>query len=118
MYGTRNVNRNPISFPYYGKFYDKDIDMSLPLDEREVTDVLVFETECDIQEVSKAANPVLIATFSIFFPFDLKSEMKVRRGMKFVSDVNGMMIEGMVTNVVVSQLGGAVAYVKDYTADE
>ena len=106
-------------YPYHCSFYDrKEPDLSLPLSQRVMEDVLVYQSCCDIQEVSKAANPVLIATFSVFLPFDVEDDIPIRRGMKFVSNVNGMSISGMVTNGVLSQLGGIVAYVKDYTADE
>lgn len=105
-------------YPYKGAFYSMEEDLSLPLDEREVVDTLVYETVCDIQEVSKAANPILIATFSVFFPHDVTKPIPIRRGMKFVGDMNGMSIEGMITNVVLSQIGGIVAYVKDYYAEE
>lgn len=106
-------------YPYCCSFYDrKEPDMSLPLSQRVVGDVPVYQSCCDIQEVSKAANPILIATFSVFLPFDVEDEIPIRRGMKFVSDMNGIAISGMVTNVILSQLGGLVVYVKDYTADE
>ena len=38
--------------------------------------------------------------------------------MSFHSSMNGIDISGEITNVVLSQLGGLVAYVKDYDADE
>lgn len=113
------LNRKIVPYPYKGQFFrDGAEDTSLPLDERDMNDVLVYETICDIQEVSKANNPVLIATFSIFFPIDIKKEILVRRGMRFHGNMNGIDINGLVTNVIVSRLGGAVAYVKDYDADE
>lgn len=106
-------------YPYYGYFYKQgEMDLTLPLDQREITDELVYETECDIQEVSKAANPVLIATFSIFMPFDETTEIPIRRGLKFSGTMGGLEITGLVTNVVLSQIGGLVAYVKDYDAGE
>lgn len=104
-------------YPYVGVFYEVVEDLSKPLNEREPEEVIVLETECDIQEVSKATNPALLATFSIFFPFDVSDELIVRRGMGFRSSMNGMEINGQVTNVVVSRIGGCVAYVKDYETD-
>lgn len=108
-----------VDFPYYGYFYDMvQPDLSVPLDHREIREALVYESECDIQEVSKAANPVLIATFSIFMPFDIDKPIPIRSGMSFKCDLNGMHIHGMITNVVLSQVGGLVAYVKDYDSRE
>lgn len=116
MYKAR---RQVVDYPYYGYFYDMaQPDLSVPLDQREIGEVLVFESECDIQEVSKAANPVLIATFSIFMPFDIDQPIPIRSGMSFKSDMNGIHITGMITNVVLSQVGGLVAYVKDYESRE
>lgn len=111
--------RRVIDFPYFGQFFEKaEPDYSLPLDQRDYTDTLVYESVCDIQEVSKAANPVLIATFSIFMPFDERDEVPIRRGMRFQGSMGGVDISGMVTNVVLSQVSGLVAYVKDYDASD
>ena len=105
-------------YPYYGRFYKQaQDDLDVPLDQRDIESVPVWETVCDIQEVSKAANPVLIATFSVFMPFCTKCQIPIKRGMEFRGDMNGIDVSGMVTNVVLSQLGGLVAYVKDYDAD-
>lgn len=107
-----------MDYPYNGKFFEQcDPDLSVPLDQRIQQEVLVYETECDIQEVSKAANPVLIATFSIFMPFDIDEQIPIHRGMRFEGDMNGISISGLVTNVVLSQRGGLVAYCKDYDVD-
>ena len=116
----RLVKRIIDTFPYTGRFYKHvEPDYSLPLDERdEDEDELVLETECDIQEVSKAANPVLIATFSVFFPWDVSVDLPLVRGMRFVGMMNSIQVEGMITNVVVSQLDGVVVYVKDYYAEQ
>lgn len=111
--------RRVVDYPYFGQFFEKaEPDYSKPLDEREYLDRPVYETICDIQEVSKAANPVLIATFSVFMPFDETKEVPIRRGMRFSGSMGGIDVSGMVTNVVLSQLGGIVAYVKDYDASD
>lgn len=106
-------------YPYRGYFYGHpQQDYTLPLDQREVEDELIFATKCDIQEVSKAANPTLIATYSVFAPFNVDDEIPIRAGMRFQGTMGGIDISGMVTNVILSQLGGLVAYVKDYNSDE
>lgn len=107
-----------VDYPYRGAFYEqKEPDLTVPLDQRDIESVLVWETVCDIQEVSKAANPVLIATFSVFMPFCPKCDIPIRRGMEFRGRMGNIDVSGMVTNVVLSQVGGLVAYVKDYDAD-
>ena len=111
--------RRVVDYPYRGQFFEKaEPDYTLPLDQRDYTDTLVWDTICDIQEVSKAANPVLIATFSVFMPFDLEDDIPIRRGMRFEGKMGNIDVSGMVTNVVLSQLGGLVAYVKDYDASD
>ena len=108
-----------VDFPYFGQFFEKaEPDYTKPLDQREYGDKLVYESVCDIQEVSKAANPVLIATFSIFMPFDARKEVPIRRGMRFQGSMGGVDVNGMITNVVLSQVDGLVAYVKDYDASD
>ena len=108
-----------MDYPYFGQFFEKGKpDLTKPLDQRDVTDVLVYETKCDIQEVSKAANPVLIATFSIFMPFDARNDVPIKRGLKFCGSMGGVDVTGLVTNVVLSQVDGLVAYVKDYDASD
>lgn len=110
--------RRVIDYPYCGAFYrQKAEDLSKPLDQRDIDSELVWKTCCDIQEVSKAANPLLIATFSIFMPFDPNDEIPIERGMEFRGKMGNIEINGMVTNVVLSQVGGLVAYVKDYDSD-
>lgn len=104
-------------YPYHGVFSKETSDVSVPLTERKLELVPVFETECDIQEVSKANNPLLIGTFAIFFPFDVSGSIPVFRGMHFSSEMCGQTISGEVVNVVPSQLNGVVAYVKDYEAE-
>lgn len=111
------LRRNITDYPYEGTFYTTETDVDVPLTEREAVQIPVLQTRCDIQEVSKAANPAFIATFSVFFPFNVEQRLLVRRGMGFRGNMCGMIVEGQVTNVVVSQLGGCVAYVKDYEVD-
>lgn len=106
-----------VRYPYRGTFYRETQDVSAPLTERETGRTAVFETDCDIQETSKANNPLLIGTFSIFFPLDVSGGVPVFRGMWFSADVCGQTVSGEVVNVVPSQLDGVVAYVKDYEAE-
>ncbi|MBO7684819.1 MAG: hypothetical protein J6Y20_04630 [Lachnospiraceae bacterium] len=111
--------RRVVDYPYFGQFFEKaEPDLTVPLDQREIVERLVWETKCDIQEVSKAANPVLIATFSVFMPFDPNEDIPIRRGMSFSGKMGNIDVSGMVTNVVLSQVGGLVAYVKDYDASD
>lgn len=116
----RRGRQRVIPYPYRGGFYIRlEEDVSVPLDERDPDRYeLVLETECDIQEVSKAANPTLIATFSIFFPWDRTRLCPVSRGMRFSGDARGIDVSGMVTNVVASELDGVVAYCKDYDTED
>lgn len=113
---TKRRKVNP--YPYFGAFYTGGMDYSKPLDQRTVEGVAVLETKCDIQEVSKAANPTLIATFSVFFPFPADQDLPITRGNAFKGKMGSIDVSGMVTNVVLSQLDGVVAYVKDYDSED
>ena len=115
MYTSR---RRIKDYPYFGQFFDrKTPDYTVPLDQRRQEEVLIYESECDIQEVSKANNPLLIATFSVFLPWDVDKDIPILRGMSFKGSMNGIDVSGEITNVVLSQLGGLVVYVKDYDSD-
>ena len=101
-------------FPYRGKFYTMEIDESKPLDQREPTEVLVLEAECDIQEAgSNRTKGMIDASFSIYFPFDRESALPVRRGQYFHGEMYGMVVDGLVIGVFPTQLGGCTVYVKD-----
>lgn len=108
------IDRNISEYPHEGHFYALTVDTSLPLDEREASETVILDTECDIQEAgSSVSGGIANASFSVYFPFDSEGEMPVRRGHLFKGRMYGMDVDGEVIGVFPTQLGGCVAYLKD-----
>lgn len=115
-------------FPYHGYFVKYEIDENAPLDQQEEQEILVFETDCDIQKRAglRQAN-LLAADYSIYFPLSLNPnatgtvdkylDCGVRRGHTFRGEFYGNTIEGIVEMVRPSQLGGMSVDIKVVTED-
>lgn len=110
------TDRNEIAeYPFDGKFmvFTEVEDENGYVTEKEV---IVLETKCDIQESAKSDSGGFIsASFSIYFPFDKKVGMPVKRGMTFEGSIYGMSVDGEVVGVFPTQMGGCTAYIKDRT---
>lgn len=117
------------NFPYHGAFYTYEIDEDAPLDERVPQEVMIFETDCDIQRRGKlGGNGMLAADYVVFFPLELNPDAEgtsnkygpvpVRRGMTFRGEAYGYTAEGVVEFVRVSQLGGCSVDVKITTESD
>lgn len=100
-------------YPFDGAFYTSEIDYSKPLDEQKEEEVLVLETKCDIQESGKSLGATITATYAVYFPFDMKTGIKIKNGMEFRGDIYGLRVNGIVGGIFPSQLGGCVVYVVD-----
>lgn len=101
-------------YPYEGKFFRTEIDMSLPLDQRTEKEIDILVTRCDIQEAgSTVTGGIANASFSVYFPIPDNGIMPVRSGHKFRGIYYGMTVDGEVNGVFPNQLGGCVAYLKD-----
>jgi len=103
-------------YAYEGEFYriKKTGDGLLDRDEEEVT---VLQTKCDIQESSRSnVHGFANATFGVYFPINKEEKIPIRRGDSFRGSIYGMLVEGEVTGVFPSQLGGCVAYIKEFDA--
>lgn len=109
------VDRNQLKeYPFRGEFYVMEIDKSLPLTQRVETKKVILETGCDIQEAQKSdTGGNILSTFNVFFPFDKKKGIEVKRGMNFQGDLYGMRVNGKVVGVSPSQMGGCLCYIKD-----
>lgn len=102
-------------YPFRGVFYFNTTDETLPLDEREETEHIIIDTECDITEASHSrVGDFIKAVYSIYVPFDKRIEdaININRGMMFRSNQYGVRIDGKVEGVFPSQLGGYVCYVQ------
>lgn len=103
-------------YPFHGAFYRYAVDESKPLDEQEDEEILVYETDCNIQRRAglRQAN-LVVADYNIRFPLesnpeatgtiDLYKDCGVRRGMIFRGAFYGNTIEGQIEMAEPSQLG-------------
>lgn len=118
-----------VEFPYKGKFYVEEVDMGLPLDEREAKEAVIFETACDIQRRGKMGGAgMLAADYVVYFPleenpdatgaYDKYGPVLVRRGQRFRGEAYGYTAEGVVEFVRVSQLGGCSVDIKIITESD
>ena len=113
-------------FPYHGCFVKYDVDTDLPLDQQEEQEILVFETDCDVQKRSGIRQSNLfIAEYTIYFPLvknpnatgtiDKYLDCGVRRGQTFRGEFYGETIEGQVEFIRPSQLGAMSVDIKVVT---
>lgn len=119
-----------VDYPFRGAFYIYEMDEDAPLDERVQKEVLVFETECDIQRRGRlGGNGLNGAEYVVYFPLELNPEstgtsdkygpVNIRRGMTFRSDpAYGYTCEGVVEFVRLSQLGACSCDVKITTESD
>lgn len=101
-------------YPFNGSFYTYGVDESKPLEEQHDEEILVLETECDIQEVTNSdSGGNITASFEVFFPFDKSEGIAIKRGMIFKGNMYGLDVNGEVVGVFPTQLGGCTCYIKD-----
>lgn len=126
------IDDNPLEgcvpFPYHGAFYKYEVDETAPLDEQVAVEILVHETDVDIQKRSGIRQSNLfIAEYTIYFPLELNPDAKgsidrykdcgVRRGMTFRGEFYGQSIEGKIEFIRPSQLGAMSVDIKVITED-
>lgn len=115
-------------YPYHGYFVRFETDESLDLDKQEETEILVYETDCDIQERTNTAFTNLLGAFyRVYFPLELNPDATgsidkykdcgVRRGHIFRGTYYGTTIEGQVVLTRPSQLGAMSVVIKVITED-
>lgn len=105
-------------YPFNGSFYTYGIDMTKPLTERVEEEILVLETKCDIQEAKKSDNTIISNAFEVYYPFDKKQGITIKKGMLFRGGMFGMPVEGRVIGLFPTQLGGVSVYITTYTQEE
>lgn len=103
-----------VEYPFTGEFYGSYVDESKPLDEQTEELKLVLRTVCDIHESQKSiSGGVVMASFDVYFPFDINDGVVVKRGMTFKGDAYGLTVNGRVISVFPSSLGGVQCRVED-----
>lgn len=105
----------PPEYPFEGYFYRREVNKSLPLNEREEREKVILRTKCDIHESERStAEGFLVSYFKIYFPFDVKEGIKIKRGDSFRGNMYGLVVNGEVIGIYPSQLGGCEVSLKDY----
>lgn len=115
-------------YPFHGAFYRYAVDENAPLDEQTDKEILVYETDCDIQRrAGLRQSNLVVADYNIRFPLepnpdakgtmDLYKDCGVRRGYTFKGMFYGVSIEGQVEMIEPSQLGVMNVDIKVVTED-
>lgn len=103
-------------YPFHGAFYRYVVDEDAPLDGQTDKEILVYETDCNIQRRAglRQAN-LVVADYNVRFPLesnpeatgtiDLYKDCGVRRGYTFRGEFYGVTIEGQIEMIEPSQLG-------------
>jgi hypothetical protein len=109
------IDRNRVQeYPFTGIFYRTIINDNAPLDQQKETKEVLFSTKCDIIEASHTwGQGTIWAQYAVYFPFEKDSDIKVKLGTLFESDMYGLKIDGKVVGVFPSQLGGMTVYIRD-----
>lgn len=101
-------------YPFNGLFYRTSIDDSKPLIEQVEEKLELLNTQCDIQQVSQSDGGNFFgASFEIYIPFDIKTNLTIQRGDLFEGNMYGMAVNGEIVAIYASQLGGCTIYIKD-----
>lgn len=99
-------------YPFFGEFWEMRVDTSLPPSQREEVKVVLLSTECDIQESQKTdIDGATQVKYNVYFPFDIKEGIPVKRGISFSGMMYGMQVEGKVIGLFPTQLGGCTCYI-------
>jgi len=93
---------------------ETDTDASDTTDEEETAnEVILLETECDIQQAAKLINSgTIMADFKVFFPCEVGEKLPIRFNTKFRCEDYAIPIQGYVVGLEYSQLGGCHVDIK------
>lgn len=104
-------------YPFECRFYTTGVDENKPLDEQVEEEIEILSTKCDIHENSHSNGRFLNAAYVVYIPFDRSNEkINLKIGYMFSSNMYGLEINGKVTGVFPSQLGGIAIYIQDSDA--
>lgn len=98
-------------YPYNGIFYRIGVDENKPPLEQVDEKIVLFETVCDIQESSHSDGTIIKADYAVYFPLD--GELELKNGYFFEGNIRGMVVNGKVSGIFPSQLGGVKVYIED-----
>ena len=105
------IDRDKIQeYPFLGHFYSVGYNADLDQDVEE----LLLTTECDIQRTQISdSGGTLISSYTVYFSFDKEVGIPIKRGMKFISNMYGLDIQGLINEPFATQLGGCEVTLKD-----
>lgn len=107
-------NEPLVEYPFKGSFYKIGIDYTKPPSQQVEEEILVLETDCDIQEAQKSdTSGNVVSTFNVYFPFDKNGEVGIQKGMIFRGSLYGVDVEGEIIGLFPTQMGGCAVYLKD-----
>lgn len=101
-------------YPYTGSFYRYVIDESKPLDEQVMEEVLLLETECDVQQETSTDNGTITSLCTIFFPYVKSVGINIKGGDTFRCNLNGLQINGIINVPYPNQLNVCEVTLKDF----
>lgn len=101
-------------YPFKCRFYTTGVDESKPLEEQVEEEIEILSTMCDIHENSHSNGKFLSADYVVYVPFNKHTDrIQLKIGYMFSSEMYGLEINGKVTGVFPSQLGGVAIYIQD-----
>lgn len=101
-------------YPFKCRFYTTGVDESKPLEEQVEEEIEILSTMCDIHENSHSNGKFLSADYVVYVPFNKHTDrIQLKIGYMFSSNMYGLEINGKVTGVFPSQLGGIAIYIQD-----
>lgn len=102
-----------VPFKYPCVFYTIGVDESKPLDQQVEEKIVVLESMCDIQESAHMMGKFISSTYVAFVKNNENEENIIRNGLYFECNVDGLEVNGKVSGVFPSQLGGIKVYIQD-----
>lgn len=117
------IDRNAVSeYPYNGMFYavkskgypDGDfLGGDSENDESSGEDIILLETQCDIQKKSATiSNGTIMAEYKIFFPWENGKDLPIPLNTIFKCEDYAVPVIGRVFGISASQLGGCTVDIK------
>lgn len=120
---TMFTDRSNLSeYPNKGYFYQSGEELPEDGDlfgEETSQEVIILETECDIQETTKAlSSGVVTMGYTLYFPLPKDEDGNeyvpeaLKPGVRFRGSTYGVDVDNMVIGVYPTQMHGCVAYIK------
>lgn len=115
------INRNVLTeYPFHGTFYTvednypDDGDMIGDDSASDITETVIMNVMCDIQETNKIFSNSGGAAYSdVYFKFDKSEKVGIKVGDRFKSSDWYRNIDGLVVGVNPTQMGGCLVHIME-----